>query len=128
MILRIAAALSPKKVKELSQKAHDLSLQVLLEIHNEDEIKHICDSVDVVGVNNRNLKTFVTDLNYSFDLYDKIPNEFVKISESGISQVSTVKELREVGYRGFLMGENFMKETDPALALRNFISEVENAE
>jgi indole-3-glycerol phosphate synthase len=78
----------------------------------------------MLGVNNRNLKTFVTDIQISFDLVDKIPAEFVKVSESGISSVETIRQLREVGYRGFLMGENFMKEANPAEALKNFIAQL----
>ena len=121
VILLIAAALTGKQTFELARKAHELGLEVLLEVHNLDEIRHANDFVDMLGVNNRNLKTFEQSIQVSFDLADKIPDHFVKISESGISKVETVKELRKVGYRGFLMGENFMKEADPAEALGLFI-------
>jgi len=121
VILLIAAALSGKQTFELARKAHELGLEVLLEVHNADEIRHANDYVNMIGVNNRNLKTFEQSIQVSFDLADKIPEHFVKISESGISKVETVKELRKVGYRGFLMGENFMKEADPAEALASFI-------
>jgi len=121
VILLIAAALSGKKTFELARKANELGLEVLLEVHNADEIRHANDYVNMIGVNNRNLKTFEQSIQVSFDLADKIPEHFVKISESGISKVETVKELRKVGYRGFLMGENFMKEADPAEALASFI-------
>lgn len=121
LILLIAAALSPQQTKNLARKAHELNLEVLLEVHNEEELGHANEFVDMLGVNNRNLKTFVTDVQVSFGLVNKIPSEFVKVSESGISAVETVRELRQVGYRGFLMGENFMKEAIPAEALKRFI-------
>lgn len=123
-ILLIASALTVTETKQLAQKAKELNLDVLLEIHNEQESGHINDKVDVVGVNNRNLGTFVTDIQISFDLADKIPDEFVKISESGISQPQTVIDLRQAGYRGFLMGENFMKTGDPGKALEDFIKQL----
>lgn len=123
-ILLIASALSVKQTKELASKAKSLGLDVLLEIHNEAELNHINEYVDVVGVNNRNLGTFVTDVKISFDLAAKIPNEFVKISESGISEVQTVKDLQSVGYKGFLMGENFMKTNNPGEALKHFVEEL----
>ena len=121
VILLIAAALSGKRTFELARKAHELGLEVLLEVHNADEIRHANDYVDMLGVNNRNLKTFEQSIQVSFDLADLIPDHFVKVSESGISKVDTVKELRKAGYKGFLMGENFMKESDPAEALTSFI-------
>ncbi|MBQ4280183.1 MAG: indole-3-glycerol phosphate synthase TrpC [Rikenellaceae bacterium] len=121
-ILLIAAALSPRDVRELAAYAHSLSLEVLLEIHNAGELDHICPEVDVVGVNNRNLKTFVTDVRASHDLAERIPAGFVRISESGISDPATVRGLRDAGFRGFLMGENFMKQSDPAAALGQFIA------
>ncbi|MBD8389538.1 indole-3-glycerol phosphate synthase TrpC [Dysgonomonas sp. BGC7] len=124
-ILLIASALSIKETILLSSKAKELGLDILLEIHNEKELEHINDKVDVVGVNNRNLGTFVTDIQVSFDLADKIPNEFVKISESGISKPETVKQLQQVGYRGFLMGENFMKTSNPGKALEEFIGQLQ---
>ncbi|MDL2302935.1 indole-3-glycerol phosphate synthase TrpC [Dysgonomonas sp. OttesenSCG-928-D17] len=123
-ILLIASALSIEQTKQLAKKAKELGLDVLLEIHNEQELAHINDKVDVVGVNNRNLGTFVTDVQISFDLADKIPSEFVKISESGISQPQTVIDLQSVGYKGFLMGENFMKTANPGKALEDFITQL----
>lgn len=124
-ILLIAAALLPAQVKQFASLAHRLNLEVLLEIHTEEELDCICSEVDVVGINNRNLKTFVTDIEVSYQLGEKIPAEFVKISESGISLPNTVKELRQAGFRGFLMGENFMKEEDPGQALARFIKELQ---
>lgn len=123
-ILLIASALTIAETKQLASKAKELGLDVLLEIHNEQELGHICDKVDVVGVNNRNLGTFVTDVQISFDLAEKIPNEFIKISESGISDPQTVIDLQAVGYQGFLMGENFMKTADPGKALDEFIKQL----
>jgi len=122
VILLIAAALTVEKTLELAQKAHNLGLEVLLEVHNAEEIGHANDFVDMLGVNNRNLKTFEQSIQVSFDLAALIPDKFVKVSESGISKVETVQELRKIGYKGFLMGENFMKEVEPAEALVRFIS------
>lgn len=122
VVLLIAAALTKAEVKRFALLAHQLGLEVLLEIHNEEELDWICDEVDLVGVNNRNLKTFVTDVQISIDLVSKIPAEFVKISESGISSVETVRRLRTFGFQGFLMGENFMKNTQPEEALRQFVN------
>jgi len=121
VILLIAAALTVEKTLELAKKAHGLGLEVLLEVHNEEEIGHANEFVDMLGANNRNLKTFEQNIQVSFDLAALIPDQFVKVSESGISKVETVKELRKVGYKGFLMGENFMKEKNPAEALALFI-------
>jgi indole-3-glycerol phosphate synthase len=123
-ILLIAAALTPESVRELARYAHSLELEVLLEIHNEEELGHIDEQVDVVGINNRNLADFVTDTAVSERLAASIPDRFVKISESGISSPETVRRLRKAGFRGFLMGENFMKTADPAEALREFIQEL----
>ena len=121
VVLLIAAALTVQQTLELARKAHELGLEVLLEVHNAEELGHANDYVDLLGVNNRNLKTFEQNIQTSFDLAALIPDQFVKVSESGISKVETVKELRKVGYKGFLMGENFMKEENPAEALANFI-------
>ena len=121
VVLLIAAALTVQETLELARKAHDLGLEVLLEVHNAEELGHANDFIDMLGVNNRNLKTFEQSIQTSFDLAAVIPDQFVKVSESGISKTETVKDLRNVGYKGFLMGENFMKENDPAEALRKFI-------
>jgi len=125
VILLIAAALTVEKTLELARKAHELGLEVLLEVHNEEELDHANDFVDMLGVNNRNLKTFEQDIKTSFDLAALIPEKFVKVSESGISKTETVKELRKAGYKGFLMGENFMKEENPAEALIKFIANLQ---
>ena len=121
VVLLIAAALSPSEVSRLARFARGLKMEVLLEIHHEAELDCLCDEVDVVGVNNRDLTTFITDTKRSLRLSEQIPARFVKISESGISSPETVRALREAGFRGFLMGENFMKEGQPDVALEKFI-------
>lgn len=126
VILLIAAALSVEQCFQLAQKAYDLSLEVLLEVHNAEELNHLNKYVDMVGVNNRNLKTFEVDIQTSLQLVDLIPNSVVKISESGISSAKTVKLLRKQGYNGFLMGENFMKNSNPAIAFQIFLQELQN--
>lgn len=121
VILLIAAALSPDECRSLAIKAKELGLEVLLEIHNREELANVCDEVDMVGVNNRNLKTFEVSTDVSLELAPLIPDRFVKVSESGLSDAATVIELQKAGYQGFLMGENFMKEKDPSQALLKFI-------
>ncbi|MCD7899311.1 MAG: indole-3-glycerol phosphate synthase TrpC [Bacteroides sp.] len=125
-ILLIAAALTPEKCRELTDKAHELDLEVLLEIHSESELNYIQDDIDMVGINNRNLGTFHTDVQNSFRLARQLPQNTVLVSESGISQPETVKELRTSGFRGFLIGETFMKEPCPGESLKNFISQINN--
>ena len=124
VILLIASALTIYEVKNFSRLAHQLGLEVLLEVHNKEELSYLNENVDMVGVNNRNLKTFQVDTGISANLAAFIPPEFVKISESGISNVETVKELNRLGYRGFLMGENFMKAVHPAFALKEFLRQL----
>jgi indole-3-glycerol phosphate synthase len=123
LILLIAANLETEEIESLSKKAHELGLEVLLEVHNKEEIdKSPMQNVDIVGVNNRNLKNFAeNNVNASIELFDFIPNDKVKISESCISHPDTVIQLREIGYKGFLMGENFMKTSNPAKALEEFV-------
>jgi indole-3-glycerol phosphate synthase len=124
VILLIAAALSPREVKRLSELATSLGLEVLLEIHEEAELDHLCEELSVVGVNNRDLKTFNVSVATSKNLGPKIPHQFVKISESGISSAHTIQELREVGFKGFLIGEAFMSASDPAEACRDLIRQL----
>ena len=121
-ILLIAACLSREKCTELAKMARELELDVLLEVHNENELEYITPNISVVGVNNRNLHEFCTDVDTSFRLASMIPDDFLKISESGLKTPDIVRELREAGYRGFLMGERFMKEEKPGEALKQFIS------
>ena len=118
LVLLIAACLSAKEVTELSEFAHKLGMEVLLEVHDADELDgSLCDSVDLVGVNNRNLKTFETVVETSFQLVDQIPNSFVRVTESGLHDVPTMLRLREAGYDAFLIGEAFMKTMAPDAAL-----------
>jgi indole-3-glycerol phosphate synthase len=124
VILLIAACLDKKEVKALEAIAKDIGLNVLLEIHNEQELEHICNDVDVVGVNNRDLKTFIVDINNSLELSKQIPADIIKISESGIDNVASINLLKEHGFKGFLMGEKFMKEKNPGLAFQNFAVEL----
>jgi len=124
VILLIAACLSPDEVRKLSKKAKVLGLEVLLEIHNSTELGHICDEVDLVGVNNRNLKTFTVDISTSTGLIKSIPPDKPAITESGISDVQTIVSLKQAGFKGFLIGENFMKHADPAIAFADFVKQL----
>ena len=120
-VLLIAAALPLARCRELAATAHRLGLEVLLEIHSEKELDYISDEVDMIGVNNRNLGTFDTRVGNSFRLAGQLPQDRLLVSESGISDPETVKKLREAGFRGFLIGENFMKTADPGYGLDTFI-------
>jgi indole-3-glycerol phosphate synthase len=123
-VLLIAAALDPGKLKSLAAFAKSLGLEVLLEVHDGEELDRcLNDHVDLVGINNRNLKTFEVSLDTSLNLINKIPSNFVKISESGISDPNTMIELKKAGFDGFLIGENFMKSARPEQAAYNFIKE-----
>lgn len=123
-VLLIAADLSIAKCKSLLNTAHQLGLEVLLEMHSNKELEYAGLEPDMYGINNRNLGSFVTDVENSFRLAELLPKDAVKVSESGISNPDTVKALREVGFRGFLIGENFMKTADPGSALREFIEKL----
>lgn len=127
VILLIAAILSKEEIKTLSELAKGLGLDVLLEVHNEEELeKSLMPSLDMLGVNNRNLKTFEVDLDISKSLSVKIPDDFVKVSESGISSVKAIRDLKAFGYKGFLIGENFMKTDNPGENAKKFIDELKN--
>lgn len=122
IILLIAAILHPDEIKKMASLAKSLDMNVLLEVHTERELeKSLCDELDAVGVNNRNLADFSMSLDNSYNLVSKIPDQFVKISESGISDPKVIVELRNAGFQGFLIGENFMKEKDPVSAIQEFI-------
>jgi indole-3-glycerol phosphate synthase len=121
IILLIAAILSESRVKELSGLAKSLGLEVLLEVHQKEELDKMNENIDIIGVNNRNLMTFAVDIQTSLDLAKLISPEFIKISESGIHSKEQVRKLKEAGYNGFLIGENFMKESDPGEACKKFI-------
>ena len=125
-VLLIAACLTKAQCKQLMDKAHALGLEVLLEMHAEHELEYADLGPDLCGINNRNLGSFVTDVENSFRLAELLPKDAVKVSESGISDPATVRALRSAGFRGFLIGENFMKTPDPGQALREFISSTDN--
>jgi len=120
-ILLIAAVLSARQVLHLARFARSLEMEILLEIHDKKELDRLCEFVDMVGVNNRNLNTFEVDMEVSLELAGEIPPEFVRISESGITSPMVVKKLRSAGYQGFLIGENFMRAPDPVLAFSDFV-------
>ena len=131
-VLLIAACLSVQQCSALLKKAHELGLEVLLEMHSEPELEYAALGPDLCGINNRNLGSFVTDVENSFRLAERLRSVCgcatatdstpVLVSESGISNPDTVRELRQAGFRGFLIGENFMKTADPGQALNEFIS------
>ncbi len=121
VVLLIASDLKQEECRTLAHTAHELGLETLLEIHTEAELDYVGDDIDMVGVNNRHLGTFHTDVATSFQLASLLPKDYVLVSESGISQPQTVRELREAGFRGFLIGETFMRHEDPGQALGDFI-------
>ena len=123
-VLLIAACLTKEQCGGLLKKAHQLGLEVLLEMHSEAELEYAELGPDMCGINNRNLGSFVTDVENSFRLAELLPKDAVKVSESGISNPDTVRALREAGFSGFLIGENFMKTPDPGQALREFIAKL----
>lgn len=125
-VLLIAAALSKEECNALACEAHKLRLEVLLEMHHEGELDYVNEYVDMAGINNRNLGTFHTDVENSFRMAEKLPADILKVSESGISTPQTVKLLRQEGFRGFLIGETFMKTANPGNTLSTFIKELES--
>lgn len=127
VILLIAAILSREDIKNLSEFAKKLKLNVLLEVHNEEELQQsIMPSIDLLGVNNRNLKTFEVSLATSKSLAQLIPDDFIKVSESGISTIEAIKDLKDYGYQGFLIGENFMRTNNPGENAGLFIHELQS--
>lgn len=124
VILLIAACLTPAEVKRLATFAGNLGLEVLLELHDEKELDHICDATTLVGINNRNLKTFEVDIERSLRMAEKIPAGKIKVAESGIDDVETISKFRDAGFKGFLMGERFMKAPDPGLAFQQFVQQL----
>lgn len=121
-VLLIASCLSREECRALIETSHQLSLEVLLELHEVSELSYADLPADMIGVNNRHLGTFVTTVQKSLDMLPQLPADRVLVSESGLSEPATVRSLRELGYRGFLMGEQFMKQADPGCALANFIA------
>jgi len=124
-ILLIAAAITKEESQRFTELAGQLQLEVLLELHDERETEYIIPQNRLIGINNRNLGSFVTDVQKSFRMIDLLPRESLLISESGLSEPQVVRELRDAGYRGFLIGENFMKSDDPGQSLKNFREEVD---
>ena len=124
-VLLIAAILSPQQCRELACQAHELGLEVLLEVHGPQGLTHLCPEVDMVGVNNRDLRTFRTDIRASLQLAGELPADKVRVSESGIDSPQAVSELKKAGYAGFLIGERFMREDRPGEALQDFLRHVD---
>lgn len=125
-VLLIAADLKKDECRQLATTAHELGLETLLEIHSERELDYVGENIDMVGVNNRNLGTFHTDVQNSYRLASLLPQDYLLVSESGISDPLTVRDLRKVGFRGFLIGETFMRAEEPGAALHEFINAVVN--
>jgi indole-3-glycerol phosphate synthase len=123
VILLIAACLTPAQVKKLASFARSLGLEVLLELHDESELMHVCPEVELVGINNRNLKTFEVDIDHSLRMAQKIPAEKIKIAESGIDSIDTICIFKQAGFNGFLIGEQFMKAANPTIAFAEFVKE-----
>jgi indole-3-glycerol phosphate synthase len=124
-ILLIAACLSPAEIERLGTFAHSLGLEVLMEVHDREELaRSLCDAIDLVGVNNRNLRDFSVNLTPSLELAELIPPQFVKVAESGLSDPAQVIRLRQVGYQGFLMGQRFMETAQPEKACARFIEQL----
>lgn len=124
VVLLIASILTPCEVSSLTEVAHELGLEVLLELHGEAELGHVNSEVEMVGINNRNLNTFEVDIEQSARMAAKLDTKIVKIAESGISSPEMLKYFRSVGFEGFLIGENFMKTENPGLACKNFIHSI----
>ncbi len=121
-VLLIAADLSMEECRSLLHTAHEIGLEVLLEMHSEHDLDYAALEPDMYGINNRNLGTFITDVDNSFRLAGRLPEHVCTVSESGISHPETVRKLRQAGFNGFLIGESFMKTDDPGEALSDFIS------
>ncbi|HKK41540.1 MAG TPA: indole-3-glycerol phosphate synthase TrpC [Bacteroidales bacterium] len=123
-VLLIAAVLESNRLRDLARLAQSLGLEVLMEIHNATELEKVNGYVDIIGVNNRNLDTFIVDLNTSIELAKIIPGDFIRISESGISSPESIALLRKSGYKGFLIGERFMTSDDPVKAFSDFVKSI----
>jgi indole-3-glycerol phosphate synthase len=120
LILLIAAILSPAQVQELAEEAKSIGLEVLLELHAEEELAHLCEAVDMLGINNRNLKNFEVNLDHSIRMAAALPAHKLRIAESGIHSAEAAVYLKQHGFDGFLIGEYFMKQPDPAIAFAEF--------
>ena len=124
VVLLIAACLSVNEVKDLAVYAKKIGLEILLELHDEEELGHICEEVDLVGINNRNLKSFEVDIQRSLQMAKKIPADKLKVAESGIDSPEMMRAFREAGFKGFLIGEYFMRNEHPGLKLAELIQQV----
>jgi indole-3-glycerol phosphate synthase len=124
VVLLIASCLSPHQVQEFTHLAHELNMEVLLEIHTEEELKHCHSEMDLIGINNRNLKDFKVDLQHSVQLKNLLPKEVVSVAESGIYHLQDFHYLKEQGFNSFLMGEYFMRNADPAKAFEEFTQQI----
>ena len=122
VILLIASCLTPLRVKELATFAKSLKLEILLELHHSNELNHINEHIEIVGINNRNLNTFEVDIENSIRMAEKLGNAFVKVAESGIKSPEDVIRFKQYGFDGFLIGENFMKNTNPSSAFQSFVT------
>ena len=127
IILLIAACLTPQEVQSMASYAKSIGLEVLLELHEESELEHICDETDIIGINNRDLKTFTVDIERSLRMAEKIPSNKIKVAESGISSVENIQLFKQNGFKGFLIGENFMKEKNPGESFGEFVGQLENS-
>jgi indole-3-glycerol phosphate synthase len=126
IILLIAAILSPAQLNELAEEAHSIGLEVLLEIHDEQELLHMCPAVDMVGINNRNLKNFEVDIEHSIRLQNMLPRHTIRVAESGIHSAGVAAQLLQSGFDALLMGEFFMKQPDPTIAFASFTNQLKN--
>ena len=127
VILLIAACLTPAQVQSLAAYAKQLGLEVLLELHAEEELQHVCEETGIVGINNRDLKTFKVDIERSLRMAEQIPPGKIKVAESGISTIENILLFQKHGFKGFLIGENFMKEENPADAFRHFAHNLQDS-
>ena len=123
LMLLIAECLTKNEVYNLAKTAKEIGLEVLLELHSEDQLEKVNDFIDLIGVNNRNLKNFEVDIEKSKQILKQLPEDLIKVAESGISDPETVKELRQAGFQAFLIGENFMKAENTTLAFEQFVKE-----
>lgn len=123
-VLLLASVLTDKEVLELARLSHSLGLEVILEVHSQNELDSVNEHIDIIGVNNRDLKTFTVESTVSVEIAEYIPKQFLKISESGISSAKTIISLREAGYNGFLIGEKFMASDNPVTAFAAFVKSI----
>ena len=124
LMLLIAECLTKDEVYHLAKLAKAIGLEVLLEIHSEDQLEKVNEYIDLIGINNRNLKTFVVDTEKSKQILKQLPTDLIKVAESGISDPEVVKDLKAAGFQSFLIGENFMKNENPGQAFQEFVNQI----